>query len=415
LKKESKRTHESHPDRYDCPCCGSKDTKIFHTVENVPVNSVLNIRGRQEALDFPRGHIAMRFCRGCGFIYNSLFDPEKVVYSSNCEESQGYSPTFNDFARDLAKGLVEKYDLRRKRIIEIGCGKGEFLKLLCKLGDNSGVGFDPAFVRGRGDRDEKVADVEFIKDYYSEKYSDSKGDLICCRMTLEHIPETDGLVKTVRRSIGNRKDTTVFFQVPDATRIMRDCAFEDIYYEHCSYFSPGSLARLFRKAQFDILDIQVVYGEQYILIEARPVVEKPHGLQGLEKDQELRESLVGRFHDRYPLVVRYWAGVLDSYRKANRRVVVWGSGSKGVSYLTTLKNSAQIEYVVDINPYRQGTFMAVTGQEIVAPEFLRAYRPDAVIIMNPVYREEIVSDLKKMGLDPEIHVLGEHVNEFPNR
>jgi len=412
---ESESKSDPGPYRCDCPCCGHIDTKIFHKAENVPVNSVLNIKSRQEALDFPRGFIALRFCRECGFIFNSTFEPEKVLYSSDCEESQAYSLTFSNFAHALAESLVEKYDIRNKRIIEIGCGKGEFLKLLCTLGHNSGVGFDPAFVHGRGNQDEKVADVEFIKDYYSEKHSNFQGDLICCRMTLEHIPETAKLVQTIRRSIGERNDTTVFFQVPDTTRIMRDCAFEDIYYEHCSYFSLGSLARLFRKAQFDILDIQVVYGEQYILIEARPVVEKPYAIRDLERDQELLESLVGRFHERYPLVVTYWSDLLDSYRKANRRVVVWGSGSKGVAYLTTLRNSAQIEYAVDINPYRQGTFMAGTGQKIVAPEFLRAYRPDAVIIMNPVYREEIVSDLKMMELSPEIHVLGEHINEFHNR
>ena len=415
MTKESKRTHDLRPYRCDCPSCGSKNTKIFHTVENVPVNSVLNIRGRQEALDFPRGDIALRFCRGCGFIYNSLFEAEKVVYSTDCEESQGYSPTFNEFARDLAVGLVEKYGLRRKRIIEIGCGKGEFLKLLCKLGDNFGIGFDPAFVHGRGNKDEKETNVEFVKDYYSEKYADCHGHLICCRMTLEHIPETARLVQTVRRSIGERNDTTVFFQVPDTTRIMRNCAFEDIYYEHCSYFSPGSMARLFRKAQFDILDIRVVYGEQYVLIEAKPVVEKPYVLQDLEKDQDLLESLVERFHEIYPLVVAYWADLLESYRKTNRRVVIWGSGSKGVAYLTTLRKSAQIEYVVDINPYRQGTYMAGSGQEIVAPDFLRSYRPDAVIIMNPVYRQEIVSDLKRMRLSPDVHVLGEQVDELFGR
>jgi hypothetical protein len=287
------------------------------------------------------------------------------------------------------------------------------LKLLCHLGHNSGVGFDPAFVHGRGDQDEKDAQIVFIKDYYSEKYADYKGHLICCRMTLEHISETAQFVQTLRRSIDDRSDAVVFFQVPDTHRILRDCAFEDIYYEHCSYFSVGSLARLFRNAQFDILDIKLAFEGQYILLEAKPNNRKPLVSPNPVTDQKKMDSLVGHFCRRYPIAVQYWEGVLENYAKTNRRVVLWGAGSKGVAYLTTLTNSDRIEYVVDINPHRQGTFMAGTGQEIVAPDFLGGYRPDAVIVMNAIYRPEIVADLKRMGLSPEIHVLGEQAKEFP--
>jgi ABC-type Fe3+-hydroxamate transport system substrate-binding protein len=62
---------------------------------------------------------------------------------------------------------------------------------------------------------------------------------------------------------------------------------------------------------------------------------------------------------------------------------------------------------VDINPYRQGTFMAGTGQAIVAPEYLKSYRPDIVIVMNSVYREEIRHNLSQMKLNPAILALGE--------
>ena len=59
-------------------------------------------------------------------------------------------------------------------------------------------------------------------------------------MTLEHIPATGDFVRMVRRAIGDAvRNRPVFFQIPEATRILRDCAFEDIYYEHCSYFSPA--------------------------------------------------------------------------------------------------------------------------------------------------------------------------------
>jgi len=81
--------------------------------------------------------------------------------------------------------------------------------------------------------------------------------------------------------------------------------------------------------------------------------------------------------------------------------VVWGAGSKGVSFLNALKD-LQIEYVVDINPRKQGMYIPGTGQQIVRPEFLRDYQPDVIVVMNPVYRREIRKLTKKLGLTAKL-------------
>ena len=389
-----------------CPSCNFNEIKIFHRCHNVPVNSVLNIKSREEALQFPTGNIVLGFCRKCGFIFNTDFNPELVQYSTSCEESQGYSATFNTFAKKLAIELIEKYDLHQKKIIEIGCGKGEFLKLVCSLGENRGIGFDPAYVTGRGD-DEPSQQITFIRDFYSDKYAHYKGDMICCRMTLEHIPGTKELVTTIRRSIDENEDTIVFFQVPNVTRILRDRAFEDIYYEHCSYFSVGSLARLFRNCHFDVLNLSTTFNDQYILIECKPASKPQAANLHIEDDINLLENFIEHFEVSFLKTVKYWNTLLDTFKKENKRTVIWGSGSKGVSFLATLSNSNIIEYVVDINPYRQNTYMAGTGQNIVSPMFLSSYRPDNVIIMNAVYHNEILRDLKQMNLEPYIYVLGD--------
>jgi len=85
--------------------------------------------------------------------------------------------------------------------------------------------------------------------------------------------------------------------------------------------------------------------------------------------------------------------------------VVWGSGSKGVAFLTALNQhtpDCEIEYAVDINPFREGKYMAGTGQEIVSPAFLKRYKPDLAIAMNPIYQPEIKADLEKLGLSTEV-------------
>ncbi len=87
------------------------------------------------------------------------------------------------------------------------------------------------------------------------------------------------------------------------------------------------------------------------------------------------------------------------------KTALWGSSSKSVGFLTALDIKEEIQYVVDINPNRQGTFMAGTGQEIVSPDFLQEYKPDSVIVMNPVYYNEIKHSLSRMSLDPRIMIV----------
>jgi hypothetical protein len=340
-------------------------------------------------------------CRTCGFIFNVAFAASLQAYSSGYEATQSFSPTFNSFARRLATRLIDQYRLHNKTIIEIGCGQGEFLTLLCELGDNRGIGFDPAYVGGRPDGSTQDR-ITFIKDYYSEKYAHYRGDFVCCKMTLEHIQDTAAFVRTIRRSLRDRSDTTVFFQVPDVTRILRELAFWDIYYEHCSYFSLGSLARLFRSCAFDVVHLAREYDDQYLMIEARPgngaELTSPHQ----EEDLQVLMQDVRYFSENYSHKLDVWQRAVRQISRSGQRAVIWGAGSKGVAFLTTLGIRDEIEYAVDINPLKHGTYMAGTGQQIVAPEFLMGCKPDVVIVMNPVYEEEIRRTVEGLGISPEL-------------
>lgn len=384
-----------------CKSCGSNNLLNFYRTSNVPVHSVLLMKTYEEAVCYPRGEIELAFCNDCGFIFNTKFKAGVHEYSDKYEETQGFSTTFSQFNQQQAKQLIQKYDLYQKTIIEIGCGKGDFLTFLCEQGNNKGIGFDPAYIRERNVSSKKNQ-VTFIADFYSEKYTHYHGDFVCCKMTLEHIPEVRQFIEMVRRSIADRFDTIIFFQVPNVRYIFRDLAFWDIYYEHCSYFSTGSIARLFRSCGFDVVDLETVYDDQYLSIEAKPVSKITTAQNPKEFDIEELKTEINSFSIECQKKIKTWREKIDWIRKTQKRAVIWGSGSKGVTLLNTLQIKDEIKYGVDVNPYKQGTYMAGTGQKIVGKEFLKQYKPDIVIIMNPIYRDEINDDLTQIGLSPEI-------------
>ena len=384
-----------------CPACGAGDLRVFHSQDGVPSHSVLMLDSQEEALGFPRGDLRIAFCSACGFVTNTVFDVTKNAYSTSYEESQAFSPRFNAFATELAQRWIDTYDIHGKTVLEIGCGKGSFLELITKLGDNKGIGVDPS---ARYDRlDDPEGRITLVQDLYTEKYSDLPADVVICRHTLEHIHPVAEFMTQVRRAIGDRPETIVLFELPDVQRVLDDLGFWDVYYEHCSYFSAGSLARLFRRTGFEVLDVRREYDDQYLTIDARPsTVPAPGEPLPIEDDIARLTVSVDRFATDLPPRLDAWRRQLRDIHAAGGRSVVWGGGSKGVTYVNTLQVGDAVTAMVDINPFMQGKFLAGAGIEIVAPERLVDIRPEVVFLMNPIYLDEVQADLDRLGVDAKL-------------
>lgn len=382
-----------------CPTCGHNKTDEFFNIKNAPTQSLLTIKDKTEAMSIKRLDITLGFCNNCGFIFNTSFDTTIDYYTKGYEDQQGFSPTFKKFITDVTNRFINKYDLRNKDIIEIGCGKGDFISLICELGNNRGIGIDPAFVPGRV---QPSPNLQFIPEFYSKDHGNLPADMICCRHTLEHIHDTGGFLKTIRDSIGDRKDVILFFEVPSIVRILKVKAFWDIFYEHCTYLSPGSLARLFRLNGFEVLDMYLEYDDQYLFIEAKPVDGISEKVHPLEESVEELKILTHNFSEEVMASLDGWKEKLKDFKSEGKKVVVWGGGSKSVGFLTNLDSEKAIDNVVDINPYMQGNYIPGIGIKYIAPDELKKIKPDVVIIMNSVYIEEIRKSLNELGLYPEI-------------
>lgn len=379
-----------------CPNCGAEDSYVFHRVSEVPVNSCLLFTDRARAEGMETGDIDLAFCDHCAFVFNAAWKSGATVYSDLYEETQVFSETYRAYQSGLAEDLIRRYDLFGKEIVEIGCGKGAFLNLLCELGGNSGTGYDPSFVPERAAAGN--ARAVFKREYFTETTDQSAPDFICCRMTLEHIADTGRFVRAVRRIASPERGTVVFFQIPDVRRILAEGAFWDIYYEHCSYFSPASLGYLFRSAGFDILRMDGGFDDQYLTIEARPseAARTDDAIATGEEVERLAKN-VANYPELASRCAAYWDALISSVSRGGGRVALWGSGSKAVAFLSAVKAAEDVEYLVDINPFRWGKFVPGTGRQIVGPEHLSRFPPDLVIAMNPIYRREIAADMVRYG------------------
>jgi SAM-dependent methyltransferase len=387
-----------------CNACGSNKVQSFHQIHRVPVQCNVLWPSRNEALTAQTGTIRLGFCTSCGHVSNLDFDPDIMDYDPRYENSLHFSPRFREYLDELIDDLDRRYSLAGKKVIDVGCGRGDFLKALCQRTKCSGLGFDRSYEATGTEVIQDDVRTAFIVDFYGQAYAHYPVDLLTCRHVLEHIENPREFLSMLKSTLSGHDAVGVFVEVPNALYTVRQLGIWDVIYEHVSYFTEESLSTMFLTAGFDVTSVYDVFGGQFIALHANESM-RDHYRKCVKPDAASIESMaedVNAFQERFRNKVDQWTERIDQIERLGQRAVIWGTGSKGVTFLNALRITDAIPKAVDINPRKHGLFVAGTGQEVVAPESLRDFGPDVVVVMNRIYEHEIRSELDALGLRPEI-------------
>lgn len=388
-----------------CQCCHGGNLVPFFETDNMPAHSCRLSGSFKEATSVPLGKIQLEYCLDCGFIFNACFDRELVLYDTGYEDQQCHSPTFNTFASQLVHKLRSQLGWQGKGILEIGCGKGDFLRHLCGNGINTGIGVDPSYV---GDL-HPLPWLRFINDYYSKRYSNLRKDALVCRHTLEHIDAPYAFLKDTFNPT-DRNELSVLIEVPNTNRIVDCIAFEDIYYEHCSYFTPYSLEKLMTRLGLWVNETWLDYDGQYLvsLASHSKTVGSNKPLE-MNSSRNLLEPVIDSFQKMVSERLFQWKSYMETLCDQQKSIAIWGSGSKCVAFLHFLDLNQTIDIVIDINPNRHKKYLPGSGIKISPPENLQDKKPDVVLVLNAIYLEEIKQSCFLMGIDPQFITLNDHL------
>jgi hypothetical protein len=368
-----------------CPICEAPNATEFLRRGAVPVHQNLLFDTAEAARAIARGTLAMHVCGACGFAFNAAFDPTLLDYGTAYENSQDCSAAFNSYLDGLVQQLVERHGVRNGRVVEVGCGKGAFLtKLLTHPANrSSAVGFDPTYL---GPDEVLGGRLRFKRVFYGPETA-VPADVVVCRHVIEHVPDPLGLLRTVRAEAGQWGKTKVFFETPCVDWILRHRVPWDFFYEHCSLFTRHSLGLALTRAGFRVTDVRHVFGGQYLWAEAETGVGQWPAADGDTPRMAREFAAVERSR------LTYWLTLLNS-----GRTLVWGAGAKGVTFCNLADPRAErVLAVVDVNPAKQGKYLAGTGHPILSPEAALGLRPDAVLVLNPNYVAEVADVVSRLG------------------
>jgi Methyltransferase domain/C-methyltransferase C-terminal domain len=339
-----------------------------------------------------RGRLEVVACLDCGFVFNATFDSTLMSYGAGYESDQSHSPAFASHVEKLLSDLLNQKNVRDTHIIEVGCGKGAFLRSLIEAPEsgNTGCGFDPSYVGPESDDDGRL---RFVRSFYNEEHVSIRADVVICRHVIEHVPDPVTLLTRVGRSSPSAR---LFMETKDVEWILRNAVIWDFFYEYCSYFSARSMTTALLRAGFGDVTSEPIFGGQYLWVEASGSSSE---VRSTPPTSDTIEHLVTGYARRESEMLSRWTETIEGLSRVGP-VALWGAGAKGVTFASLFDPQAErLMCVVDVNPAKQGRFIAGSAHPIVAPSDLKTFGVRNIILLNPNYLQEIEAILQQENLD----------------
>ena len=384
-----------------CPACGViSETATVSRTDLITMQNYI-YREYEGAVNAPVGRFELYFCRNCGLVFNAAFDASLMNYD---EGYTAYIPSavFENYYKEIARLLHEKFDLENGLVVDIACGKGNFLDVLCEMFPAvRGLGIDPSY-EPTGIKSPS-GNPAFIKDIFREEQIKEKPSLILCRHAFDQIENPLAFLESIRRSAANYKEIPFFIEVGDLDWMIKHESFSDLCYERCSFFTAESLKNILRLAGFTVEAVEKGFDDLYLL--AYGTIRQDDRIVSADGLNFADELLIGEKLTAYSLTeTKLISDLKIKLRKLKNEenlLAVWGIATKGVVFCNLIDAEKTLfDYCIDINPQKLNCFVPHTGHRIDAPEILRKAQSSkfVIVVMNPNYLREIYDYCQYLNL-----------------
>jgi SAM-dependent methyltransferase len=357
----------------------------------------------------PKGHILPEWydvvsCGECGMVYADT-EAGQDAYDKYYSEMSKYETAYagGDTSMFAERALWISLFVREKvsSIIDVGCGNGRLLEELRNLGFSDLTALDPSAkcIAGVKDKGCKGVAGSIFNVATTARY-----DGVIMSGVLEHIRDLSRAMQTVKKMTA--RNGLFFVFVPDASRYQDYDSIPYDYFniEHINHFDERSLVNLGIVHGFSMVGLQkstmALSGiEQPVIFcayqnDGRPAT----GWREFSKNsmQKYLDNCAGNNSVRI---------LIDAFAASRECVVVWGAGNYACRLLAMSNlTKCNILMFVDHDARKQGTSLA--GRHVSNPdEILKLKERPAILIAAAVFHEEILSEIRNMGITNKVVVL----------
>ena len=310
-------------------------------------------------------------CSSCGLVQLS---EKPVSYYKEVIRASSFSDEMKKFRGEQFVSWVDKYNLKGKSILEVGCGRGEYLSILKQT--------EVSLAHGIEYSKESVSscinsELSVTKGFFGDEnfvLPKQKYDGFICLNFIEHWPNPNKVLAHLKKNLS--EDAIGIVEVPNFDMILKQGLYSEFISDHLFYFTKDTLTFMLNYNGFEVIECSVIWHD-YIL---SAVVRKRKRIDlSLLKSRKLNvETELNSFIDKFE----------------KKEVAIWGAGHQSLAVMSLAKLENKIRYVVDSAPFKQGKYTPATHFPIVAPIELVNNPVKAVIIIAASYSNEVARIMK---------------------
>jgi len=374
--------------------CSSCDGWALHTILDLGIVPLAGYFPSENELGKESKYpLRLLICKDCKLVQtDSVIDPKLLFEDYRYLSSVGLSGHFEDVANELNN----KYDIKNKDILEIGCNDGVLLEPLCKLGANA-VGIDPAtnVVKIAKEKGLNVHNGYFS--YETHKLFENKFDLVLSNNTFAHIIDIQDVVKGIYHVLKDGGD--FIFEVHYLKNLIEGNQWDNIYHEHIYYYSITALNNMFKRYNMTVIDFEEIpihsgsirvtvrKGNEVKYIIPQKILDRLE----LESKTICNLDYLNQYSEGVKKHISDFNNTLKGLEEKYSKIVGYGASGRANMFCNlTDTTKDNIKFIVDESPERCGRYIANTEIPIVDVDTLKNSDVDLVIIFAWNYSKMII-------------------------
>lgn len=405
-----------------CIACGHALSPLM-TLDDMPA-SAQNIPVASELAEDHPLSLTLCQCPSCGLVQ---FDTEPVDYYRDVIRAGGGTRTMTrlrheEYARLLT--AMQEHHIHGRRIVEVGCGRGEFLRMWQNLAEDpegaAALARDqardplsgqpnaaPLHLVGLEHKPSLVEEANAVADKKYRVYEGFATGDVCYPEGpfdafvqfnfLEHQPDPCDMLRNIGRNL--KPQALGLITVPSFEYILRYNGYYELLRDHIANYTEFTLQKLLQDCGFELLSMDLVNRDT---IEAIVRKADPDELSELHYSGRLID--VSALRDSYDRLSASVNAHIDHLSESHRTMAIWGASHQGFTLAATTKLGGRVEYIIDSAPFKQGRFSPASHIPIVAPDYAVAHPVDEILIVAPGYTDEIAGIIRER-FDENVRIL----------
>ncbi|MDC3204490.1 class I SAM-dependent methyltransferase [Pelagibacteraceae bacterium] len=387
----------------NCRACLNKELKLVLRYKPSPIGDEYITKENLNMIQ-PLYPIDLYQCADCGFTQLlDVIDPEILYgnYIYQTKSSPGLQKHFTNFAKTVVNKIKPN---KNELVIDIGCNDGVLLKEFKKL-NLEVIGIEPAKeIAAENNKHGILTYGEFLNETLTNDIISNHGlaNIITSNNVFANIDDINEWTKCVKRLLSD--DGVYIFESFYLADLIKNKVFDFIYHEHLSAFSVKPLKTFFEMYSMEIFDIERIYTKGGSL---RYYVQNTNGKNMIntivdefiaeENSMGLYKSeIYNNFYREIDEIKKRTRNILLEAKKNGKKIAGFGASITCTTLIYHFEIEDMIDYLVDDNELKQGTFLPGKHIPVYPPDHLISEKPDILIILAWRFKDPIIANNKNL-------------------